>query len=214
MPVRCCLVTDRRLAGSAWRQALPALAGRAGEAGVDLFQVRERGLDVRDLSALVGACRLALAGSRTRLLVNDRLDVALGEGAHGVHLPAHGLRVDDVRRHTPAGFVIGRSLRAGDPDTSPAAGADFVIVGTIFPSASKPGLPAAGLEALTRVVAATRLPVLAIGGVDESRVPEVARAGASGVAAIRWLTVPSAEELGRRVRLVAEAFDTLGRTFP
>ncbi len=214
MPFRFCLVTDRRLAGPDWREALPTLAGRAGEAGVDLFQVREPGLDARDLAVLVGACRRALAGSRTRLLVNDRLDVALGEGADGVHLPSHGLTVADVRRHTPRGFVIGRSLRASEPDTTVVEGADFVIAGTVFPSPSKPGLPAAGLDALARVVAATRLPVLAIGGVDESRLADVAGTGAAGVAAIRWLSVPSAAELGRRVRLAAEAFDTLGRTFP
>ncbi|MGE0393444.1 MAG: thiamine phosphate synthase [Vicinamibacterales bacterium] len=208
---RSCLVTDRRLAGTAWREALPALAGRAGEAGVDLVQVREPGLDARDLAALVGACRRALAGSATRLLVNDRLDVALGEGADGVHLPGYGLAAADVRRCTPAGFVIGRSVHESDRDMTVVEGADFVIFGTVFASASKPGRPAAGLEALARAAAATSLPVLAIGGVDEARLAAVARTGAAGVAAIRWLAVPSVEELRRRVRLVAGAFDTLGR---
>lgn len=211
MTPRCCLVTDRRLAGSGWRASLPALAGRAGEAGVDLLQVRERGLDARDLAALVRACRRALAGSATRLIVNDRLDVALGEGADGVHLPGHGLAVADVRRCTPAGFVIGRSLHPSDEDMAVVDGADFVIFGTVFPSLSKPGLPAAGLAALARVVTATALPVLAIGGVEALHLAAVARTGAAGVAAIRWLSVPSAEELRRRVRLVGEAFDTLGR---
>jgi thiamine-phosphate pyrophosphorylase len=210
MAPRCCLVTDRELAGPGWRQTLPALALRAAEAGVDLFQVRERGLDARDLAQLVGACLREIRGSRTRLLVNDRLDVALGEGADGVHLPGRGLTVADVRRHAPPDFVIGRSVHPADEDMTVVEGADFVIFGTVFGSASKPGVPAAGLEALARAVSAVNMPVLAIGGVEEARLAGVAATGAAGVAAIRWLAVPSVAELRRRVHLIAETFDTLG----
>jgi thiamine-phosphate diphosphorylase len=211
VPPRCCLVTDRRLAGTGWMQALPALAGRAAEAGVDLFQVRERDLDARTLGALVAACRRGLSGSSTRLLVNDRLDVAIGEGADGVHLPGHGLLVADARRYAPAGFVIGCSTHESDQGATATEGADFLLYGTVFLSPSKPGGQAAGLDALARAAAAASLPVLAIGGIDESRLPDVARAGAAGIAAIRWFTVPTAAELRRRVRLVHDAFDTLGQ---
>jgi len=208
-PFRSCLVTDRHAYGADWLMELPALVGRAAEAGIDLVQVRERGLDGRTLARVVRACRERVTGSGTRLLVNDRLDVALGEGADGVHLPGHGLRPGEVRPCVPAGFLIGRSVHASDLDPRAVQGADFAIFGTVFPSGSKPGVPGTGLEALAHAVHTLALPVLAIGGVDGSRLPGLAGTGAAGVAAIGWFSTPSAEDLRRRVRLVHEAFDTL-----
>lgn len=211
---RTCLVTDRRALGADWIAELPALAGRAAEAGIDLVQVRERGLGGRALAHVVRACREQVRGSATRLLVNDRLDVALGEGADGVHLPGHGLRPSEVRPSVPPGFLIGRSVHPGDLDPHNVQGADFAIFGTVFPSASKPGVPGCGLEALARAVRLLGLPVLAIGGVDGSRLSGLAGTGAAGVAAIGWFGTPSVEDLRQRVRLVHDAFDTLGRQLP
>jgi thiamine monophosphate synthase len=84
-----------------------------------------------------------------------------------------------------------------------------VVCGTVFPSASKPGAVPTGVEVLRRVVDLTAVPVLAIGGVTERTVAAAARAGASGVAAIGWLTVGTLKEMCRRVDFVREAFDTL-----
>ncbi len=212
MPFRCCLVTDRARLGPAWPTALPALVARAAAAGVDLVQVRERDLEARALGALVARCLRAIGGSGTRLLVNDRLDVALAEGAHGVHLPSGGLQPAAVRAHSAPGFLIGRSVHsvAEAATVTAEGGADFLVLGTVFPSASKPGVAPAGLAQVRTVAAATHLPVLAIGGITEATLGSLPGTGVAGVAAIGFLTVDSVEEIRRRVRLVREAFDTLG----
>lgn len=213
-PPRCALVTDRGRWGSEWRRAIPALAGRAAEAGVDLFQVREHGLETRALASLVAACRAAMAGSRMRLLVNDRLDVALAEGADGVHLPGHGLGVAEVRLQVPEGFLIGRSVRGPEAAAGEAGMADVLVFGTVFQTVSKPGVVPAGLTGLARVTALSRVPVLAIGGVNEAVLGDLALAGAAGIAAIGWLQVENTAEMRRRVLAVRSAFDTLGRQLP
>ena len=216
MPFRCCLVTDRARLGPAWPTALPELVARAAGAGVDLVQVRERDLEARVLGALVASCLRAIGGSGTRLLVNDRLDVALAEGAHGVHLPSWGLAPAEVRAHAGPGFLIGRSVHsvAEAATVTAEGGADFLVFGTVFPSASKPGVAPAGLAQVPAVAAATDLPVLAIGGITEATLGGLTGTGAAGVAAIGFLTVESLEEMRRRVRLVRKAFDTLGRQVP
>ena len=216
MQLRCCLVTDRARLGPGWPSALPDLVARAAAAGVDLVQVRERGLEARELGALVARCRRAIDGSGTRLLVNDRLDIALAEGAHGVHLPTGGLPPAAVRAHAGPGFLIGRSVHSAEEAASVTAegGADFLVFGTVFPSHSKPGVEPAGLARVAATAAATHLPVLAIGGITEATLGGLAGSGAAGVAAIGFLTVESVEEMCRRVRLVRKAFDTLGHQVP
>lgn len=216
MPFRCCLVTDRARLGPGWAAALPELVARAAAAGVDLVQVRERGLEARELGALVARCRRAIDGSGTRLLVSDRLDIALAEGAHGVHLPSGGLTPAEVRMHAAPGFLIGRSVHsvAEAARVTADGGADFLVFGTVFPSHSKLGIEPAGLAQVAATVAATHLPVLAIGGIAEATLGGVAGTGAAGVAAIGFLTVESVEEMRRRVRLVRKAFDTLSPQVP
>lgn len=196
--------------------ALPDLVARAAAAGVDLVQVRERGLEARELGALVARCRLAVEGSGARLLVNDRLDIALAEGAHGVHLPSGGLAPAAVRVRAGPGFLIGRSVHSVEEAVGVTAegGPDFLVFGTVFPSRSKPGVEPAGLAQLSATVAATGLPVLAIGGITEATLRDVAGTGAAGVAAIGFLTGESVEELCRRVHLVRKAFDTLWPQVP
>ena len=202
-----CLVTDRRrLAGAAAPPAtahacLVDQARRVAEAGVDLIQVRERDLDARTLAALVTDLLDATRGTATRILINDRLDVALACGAAGVHLRGDSIPIAAARRIAPAGFLIGRSVHRVD-EAIAAAGADYLIAGTVFASASKPAdARRLGIEGLRSIVAAAATPVLAIGGVDEARLAEVAAAGAAGVAAIGLFMAlhPDAAAAGCRV---------------
>src|SRR5688572_7868800 len=81
-----CMITDRSRLGAGWEDALVARVAAAARDGVDLVQVRERDLDARVLTRVVERCVAAVARTRTRVLVNDRVDVALAAGAHGVHL--------------------------------------------------------------------------------------------------------------------------------
>jgi thiamine-phosphate pyrophosphorylase len=118
-----------------------------------------------------------------RLLVNDRADVALATGA-GVHLPAAGLSPADARRMLGPDAIVGRS--AHDAGELPAAaGADFLLFGPVFDTASKRAFGAPqGVERLRAFCAASPVPVLAVGGIDAGRVREVLRAGAAGIAVI------------------------------
>lgn len=185
-----CLVTDRRrLPGAAssfdvQRNALREQLLRAIDARIDLIQIRERDLAVADLAAIVDAAVRASRGSSTRILVNDRLDVALACGADGVHLRTDSFAAGIARRITPPGFLISRAVH--DPDEAAAAGeVDYVIAGTVFSTVSKPpAIGTLGIAGLEAIVRAAKAPVLAIGGVTRDRFSEILRTGAAGVAGI------------------------------
>jgi thiamine-phosphate pyrophosphorylase len=185
-----CLVTDRRrlCPGCATfaleRQCLLEQVRRAADDGVELVHVRERDLEAACLAALVADILAITRGTSTRVVVNDRLDVALTCAADGVHLRGDSIPIDAARRLAPHPFLVGRSVHTAD-EAKAGAGADYLIAGTVFPSTSKgEGTPVIGLKGLKAIVAAASVPVLAIGGVTANRVAEVVAAGAAGVAAI------------------------------
>lgn len=186
------LVTDRRrLAGReapfpVQRRCLLAQVRYAVEAGIDVVQLRERDLGARALYELTVECVAIAAGSRTRIIVNDRLDVALAAGAGGVHLRGDSMAPAVARRCSPAGFLVGRSVHDPDEASRIAADVDYLIAGTVWATPSKPDhRPLLGLSGLSRVATAARpVPVLAIGGVRVEQMAELVDAGAAGVAGI------------------------------
>jgi thiamine-phosphate pyrophosphorylase len=200
-----CLVTDRRrLAAAVGEPAahaedlLLAQVQGAIRGGIDVVQIRERDLEAAVLAALVRRCLQAADGTSVCIVVNDRLDVALATGAHGVHLREDSIAVAAARHLAPARFAIGRSVHAVEA-LDEAAGADYVIAGTVHPSVSKPDSAAVlGLTGLARIVSAARpCPVWAIGGVTRARIPALVAGGARGVAGIGEF-IPA----GRRADLV------------
>ena len=191
-----CLVTDRRRLvppGASDREAcrcLVAQAHHAADAGVDLIQVRERDLEAASLASLVTAVLDAVRGTPARVVVNERLDVAVSCGAHGVHLRGDSIPVAAARRLAPEAFLIGRSVHTV-AEARAASGADYLVAGTVFRSASKAETHALlGLDGLTAIVRASLAPVLAIGGVTAEHVAALAATGASGVAAIGLFVRP------------------------
>jgi thiamine-phosphate pyrophosphorylase len=177
--VTLCLVTDRR------RRAVVEQGRAAVAAGIDLIQVRERDLDGGALSALVAELVRLTRGTQTRVIVNERLDVALACGADGVHLRGDSVPAAHARSMAPPGFLIGRSVRDVGVAAAEAPSSDYLIAGTVFPSSSKPGLrECLGVEGLATIVRAVAVPVLAIGGISLDRIDAVAKTGAAGIAAI------------------------------
>jgi thiamine-phosphate diphosphorylase len=165
----------------------PGLVREAASAGVDLVQIRERSLDGKTLAALARAAVDDADGTSCRIVVNDRVDIALAADASGVHLRGDSFAAARIRRVTRPGFLIGRSVHeaAEARSVTAAGGCDYLIFGTVFPSRSKPaGQVAAGLDQLREVCSATTLPVIAIGGISTENAAEALRAGARGVAAI------------------------------
>lgn len=153
-------------------------------AGVDAVQLRAKELADLDLYRLAVVARETLP-AEVRLLVNGRADVALAAGADGVHLPGRGVPVELVRRLTDrhGGVLIGCSTHdLVEVAAAAAAGADYVVFGPVYGVPDK-GAPV-GVETLRRA-ADLGVPVLALGGVDGSRLAAVAAAGAVGAAGIR-----------------------------
>jgi thiamine-phosphate pyrophosphorylase len=195
-----CLVTDRQRADPV------AQAAAAAAAGVDLIQVRERGIEAAALASLVRRVLDVVRHTATQVVVNDRLDVALACGADGVHLRADSIAVTDVKKIAPAGFLVGRSIHSASE--AAAADADYFVAGTMFPTSSKPEQRVhLGADGLRSIVEATRTPVLAIGGVTFDTLDAVVRAGAAGIAAIGLFAVT--EPLDVLVRTLRSRFDTV-----
>jgi thiamine-phosphate diphosphorylase len=162
---------------------LPEFCRSTVRHGADVIQIREPGLGTQALLILARAAVAAARDSGVRIVVSDRVDVAVIAGAAGVHLRADGPAVSAVRAIVPSGFLIGRSAH-DDEEIDRAAGADYLIFGTVFSTASKPGIEGQGLDALKRAVQRFRGPVLAIGGIGPHNAGEVIAAGAAGYAAI------------------------------
>lgn len=207
-----CLITDRRRFGARWEAALLERVEAAARDGVDLIQVRERDLEGRALTHLVARCVQAVRGTRARVVVNDRLDVALAAGAHGVHLRSDSVPAARVRTLAPPPFLVGRSVHGVDETVraTEQGGLDYLICGTVFETASKPDQVPNGVAHLGSVAAATHLPVLGVGGITAARVAEVVQTGAAGIAAIGLFSDGPPDGLHAVMRQVSQAFDTPG----
>lgn len=206
-----CMVTDRRRHGGRWEDALVRRVAAAALAGVHLVQIREPGLADVDLLRLVAEILRAVSGTGCRVLVNDRIDIALSAGAHGVHLRSDSPPASRVRRVLDRGHLVGRSIHSAEEARAAAAdgGADYLVAGTIFASTSKPGVSPAGLSALEAAVRATPLPVLAIGGVTAEQFGAIAGTGAAGAAAIGLFADGDESDLQARLRIARRAFDSV-----
>jgi thiamine-phosphate pyrophosphorylase len=187
------LITDGRTtrdttSSSAEFTRLFALVGACVLARISLVQLREKQMRPRVLYELTRRAADLTRGSQTRLLVNDRADIALAAGADGVHLTARSLDPLVVRNISPRNFLIGASTHSLEEARAASAGdADFVVFGPVFDTPSKQtyGAPL-GLEALREAAhALAPFPVVALGGITRAHIPQVMGAGARGIAAIR-----------------------------
>ena len=163
-----------------------------------MVQLREKDLSARDLYNL-GARVKEPIGGQAKLVVNDRIDVALALNADGVQLPEDGIPVAEARRTVGDDMLIGRSVHSVcDAVEAESSGADFLIVGTVFPSASHPGGRAQGTDFLRVLCCEVSIPVLGIGGITIQNVGEVMDAGCSGAAVIS--AISEAEDPGIAAR--------------
>lgn len=197
-----CYVTDRRILPvenpADASEVLLRKIGEVAAAGIDWIQIREKDLSGKDCAALtnkalqLAAKATASGASPARIIVNDRLDVALSEGTGGVHLAEHSLPVAEAKRLVNScrpgkNFLIGvscHSLKAAQ--AAEKGGADYIFFGPVFATPSKAAYGAPqGLEHLAEACSTVSLPVLAIGGVTLDNAASCLAAGAMGIAAIR-----------------------------
>ena len=199
-PILCC-VTGGDFARESESKFLEHLETVAAS-GIDWIQIREKHLSGKNCAALTREALRRVANLRAagrfapRILVNDRLDIALAAGANGVHLSEQSLPVAEVREfvakhlaNLPAGreFLVGVSCHSLESAKSAAkSGADYIFYGPIFSTPSKAafGTPQ-GLTRLQNVCTAIDIPVLAIGGITNENASSCIAAGAAGLAAIR-----------------------------
>jgi thiamine-phosphate pyrophosphorylase len=206
-------ITDRKqLSG----EPLLDVVRRAIRRGVDFIQIREKDLTDRNLFELVRRTARLAQGTGTRVLVNGRVDVALAAGAHGVHLPSQSLTPQDVRGCVPGRFLVGVSTHSiGEVSRAAQQGADYVLLGPLFPTPSKLryGKPL-GLDCLRRACRSVSLPVLALGGIGPEQVETTLGAGAAGVAGIslfQRILCARSHSGGERRNKVSKNQATLGR---
>lgn len=180
--LRLYVIPDRRIGAplSLMEQARLAVGG-----GATAIQLRDKETDGGELLEIAREMAVFCRDSGVLFIVNDRLDVAILSGADGVHLGQSDLPVSEARRLAPRPFIVGASAHTPDEaDKAGADGADYLGVGAVFGTGSKDDAKIIGLDGLRKVVAAARVPTVAIGGITRENLPEVMRCGVDGVSVI------------------------------
>ena len=206
-----CLITRSVHAGADREDGLVDRVAIAAHAGVHLIQIRQAELDARSLHRLVARSVRAVVGTAARILVNERLDVALAAGAHGVHLRGGSMPATRVRAIVPPGFLVGRSVHSAAEvkRVGQEGGLDYMLFGTVFATPSKPGTVGVGTSALAAACAGAAIPVLAVGGMGLQSLGSVGRSGAAGWAAIGLFADCPHEVLPSVIAQAVSAFDSL-----
>ncbi len=204
---RLYLVAGVRLAAGDLADAVPDLAA----AGVDLIQLREKDMEVKDLLRLGEPVAAACRNAEVPFIVNDRPDVALALGADGVHVGQSDLPVDVARRVIGTGLVGLSTHAASEIDRAQTQrGLDYIAVGPVHATPTKPGRPAAGLELIRHAARTVAIPWFAIGGIDEATLPAVMDAGARRIVVVRAITeAPAPAAAAARLRAQLETPETL-----
>jgi thiamine-phosphate pyrophosphorylase len=174
------LVTDSaRLRG----RDLAEVVSEAVAGGVNVVQLREKTLPQDDLVRLGERVGAAIAG-RALLFINSDVAAAVSIGADGVHLPEDA-PLDSARESVDHGLLVSRAVHSIDAAVSgEREGADLILLGTVFETASKPGALTIGIEGVQKVCERVSIPVIGIGGITTVNAADVIRAGAAGVAVI------------------------------
>lgn len=176
-----CLVTDRMRCNG---RSVESVVDAAIDGGVDIVQLREKDLPAAELYSL--ALRVKdIVGNRALLFLNDRVDVAVAADADGVQLGENALPVEVARRIAGENLLLGRSVHSvSGAIEAESQGADILTLGTIFPTASHPGIRTGSSELVREVATAVSIPFLGIGGIDAANAEQVIGEGAAGVAVI------------------------------
>lgn len=198
------LVTDPDLCGP---RGVVQTVHDALRGGVSLVQLRDKHAPTRALVELASALREVCEDFDVPLVINDRVDVALAAGVHGVHVGAEDMPATEARRLLGPGSIIGVSVRSADEARAAArAGADYVAANGVWSTPTKTnfGSPL-GLESVRELVQASELPVVAIGGIHTGNAGALASAGCAGIAVVS--AIMAAPNPARASQSLIDAFD-------
>ena len=188
------IIDSRAVPGREAQTARLALRG-----GASVIQLRDKQHSKRELLPLAHEIANLCSQSGALFIMNDHLDVALAVAADGLHMGQDDLPMLTARRLMPPDMILGWSTHTvEEARMASEQGADYIAVGTIYPSLSKPGLPAVGLEFIRQVKQIVSQPLVAIGGINEKNVTEVIEAGASAAAVISAVTCADDVEAAAR----------------
>ncbi|MCW3035114.1 MAG: thiE, partial [Actinobacteria bacterium] len=186
---------------------------RVLEAGVDIVQLRDKHLEARPLLEFAAVVRRRTLEFGALFLVNDRVDLAIAAEADGVHVGQQDLSPAEARRQMGPQALIGLSthapgeiLDAASSSSSASSEADYIAVGPVYATPTKPGRPAVGPDLLRFAAERAAQPFFAIGGVDAGNLAEVLAAGARRIAVVRALT--EAADPGAAARWLSQALRT------
>lgn len=182
--LRLLAITDRHVIGMG---SLVAAAREALAGGLPALMLREKDLPDDELLPIAHQLREATRAAGALLIINRRLGLVRATGADGIHLGADGPGIEEARETLGPGALIGYSAHGVDEAMKAfASGGDYVLLSPIYPTPGKAGImDAIGLSPLRELTRKAPGPVLALGGIGVLHLPEVAQAGASGVAVIR-----------------------------
>jgi thiamine-phosphate pyrophosphorylase len=205
---RLYLICDARPAGRDPARFLDA----ALNGGVDVVQLRDKRLDDDALLRAADVFSRCCEDHGALFVLNDRPDLAVRAGADGVHVGQEDMAVGEARLLAGEGVLVGRSTHSVQQADAGAA-ADYIGVGPVHATPTKPGRAAVGLELVRYAAAAARVPFFAIGGIDPSNVDRVVAAGAQRVAVVRAIVdAPDPEAAARELRAAVEAQVAVGPT--
>jgi thiamine-phosphate pyrophosphorylase len=195
---RLYLITDRKKAGF----PLPEAIEEALKGGVKAIQLREKDLQVKELLELAEKIREITKQYEALLFINDRVDVALAVGADGVHLAGTSMPTKAVRRMLGSRFLIGVSTHSIDEAIrAQSDGADFITFGPVFETESKKKYgPPQGVGRLKEVVEVLKIPVFALGGINEHNIPAVMDTGVYGISMIS--AILGAEDIEEKTKRI------------
>ena len=183
-------ITDRK---QLQNLQLKEAVAQAVKGGASFVQLREKDLSTRDLFALARDIKEVVKSSNGRLLINDRIDIALALQLDGVHLGQNGFPAKEARAILPKNMLLGVSTHSlAEAIEAESHGADFITLGPIYPTPSKTkyGLPI-GLDILSQTLEKIRIPVYAIGGIQLDNLNDVINVGGKRVAVISAIIASS-----------------------
>ncbi|MDP2931166.1 MAG: thiamine phosphate synthase [Chloroflexota bacterium] len=175
------------------------IARQAIKGGARVIQLRDKTTSKKDLLRIAAELKKLCAGHNVLFIVNDYLDLALAVDADGLHLGQDDLPVAAARKLLPLDKVLGCSaVTVAEAIAAQADGADYIAVGSIYPTATKEAVKVVGLERLRQIRKAVTLPIVAIGGISRENAAAVMAAGADSVAVISAVLKATAPEAAAR----------------
>jgi len=179
---RLILVTDRHRCEQG---RLVEVIERCLEEGLDTVMLREKDLPGGQMLEMATEIRRVTSGHNAKLIVNDRMDVAIVAEADGVHLGNRSFRSRDLKNRLPENMLVGASAHNMDEALEAQNdGADYIILSPVFATSSKPGAKPLGVGKMKDIISRLRVPTYALGGVKQSNAQALIEAGAKGVAVI------------------------------